>query len=90
MTRASMLIQDNNATTNVTYDGVINSDLTGSAGVVSPLLVIRNNITTEKTRLTLPLEIHMRDHSCRQTYYRTTLVKVLSFKQIPAPTLPAT
>jgi len=32
----------------VTYDGVINSDLTGSAGVVSPLLVIRNNITTEK------------------------------------------
>ncbi len=46
MTRASMLIQGNNATTNVTYDGVINSDLAGSAGVISPLLTIRNNTGT--------------------------------------------
>ncbi len=38
-----MLIEDNNATSNVTYDGVINSDLAGSAGVVSPLLDIRRN-----------------------------------------------
>ena len=46
MTRASMLIESNNATSNVTYDGVINSDLTGSAGVISPLLVIRDNSGT--------------------------------------------
>ncbi|MGI9458923.1 MAG: hypothetical protein ACR2NF_02900, partial [Pirellulales bacterium] len=46
MTRAGMLIQNNNATSNVTYDGVIFSDVASNGGVVSPLLTIRNNAGT--------------------------------------------
>jgi hypothetical protein len=46
MTRAGMLIEDNNAISNVTYDGVIFSDVANKGFVVSPLLTIRNNTGT--------------------------------------------
>ena len=46
MTRAGMLIQNNNATSNVTYDGVIFSDVASNGNVVSPLMTIRNNTGT--------------------------------------------
>ena len=46
MTRAGMLIETNIATSNVTYDGVIFSDVASNGNVVSPLLTIRNNTGT--------------------------------------------
>ena len=48
MTRAGMLIQNNNDGTrsDVTYDGVIFSDVASNGNVVSPLLTIRNNTGT--------------------------------------------
>ena len=43
MTRAGLLVEENVKETNVTYDGVIFSDVGGNGNVVSPLLVIREN-----------------------------------------------
>ncbi len=46
MTRAGLLVENNTATTNVNYDGIIFSDTTNTGGQISPLISIRNNTGT--------------------------------------------
>ena len=46
MTRAGLLIENNTATTSVSYDGIIFSDTANTGGQVSPLISIRNNTGT--------------------------------------------